>query len=101
MICKRTFTKTCVARTISWNTDDYVGKIYHIIVKPATSSTTYNFTMTGDNSVALYEENGKMGTFKDNTQNGVDGIYTCLIANSSKTDEVFTIEIFYEEIPSA
>ena len=101
MICKRTFTKTCVAGTVSWNTDDYIGVLYHIIVKPATSSTTYNFTMTGDNNVALIEENGKMGTFKDTTNYGLDGIYTCLIASASLETETFTIEIIYDEIPSA
>ena len=101
MICKRTFTKTCVAGTVSWNTDDYRGIIQHIIVKPATSSTTYDFTMTGDNSVALYDENGLQGTFKDTTKNGLYGIYTCLIENSSKTNEVFTVEITYWEIASA
>ena len=101
MICKRTFTKTCVAGTVSWNTDDYTGQIQHIIIKPATSTTTYNFTMTGDNNIPLYGENGLQGTFKDTTKNGLDGIYTCLIDNASKTDEVFTIEIIYWEIPSA
>ena len=101
MICKRTFTKTCVAGTVSWNTDDYRGVIYHIIVKPATSSTTYDFTMTGNNSVALYEENGKMGTFKDTTNYGLHGIYTCLVSSASLLTEVFTVEIIYEEIPSA
>ena len=101
MICKRTFTKTCVAGTVSWNTDDYRGILQHIIIKPAISSTTYDFSMTGDNSVPLYDENGLQGTFKDTTNNGLHGIYTCLIESSSLAGEVFTIEIFYEEIPSA
>ncbi len=101
MICKRTFTKTCVAGTVSWNTDDLRGEIRHIIIKPNTSSTTYDFTMTGDNDVPLYEENGKLGTFKDTTIYGLHGIYTCLISNASLATETFTIEIIYYEVPSA
>ena len=101
MICKRTFTKTCVAGTISWNTDNYTGQIQHIIINPATSSTTYDFKMTGDNSVPLYHEKGLMGNFKDTTKNGLYGIYTCLIENSSVAGEIFTVEIIYWEIPSA
>lgn len=101
MICKRTFSKTAVSGTVSWNTDDLRGVLYTLIIKPSAESSTYDFTMTDDQSVAVFDENGKLGTFRDTTNFGLYGIYTCEISNASPTTESFTIEIIYEEISSA
>jgi len=99
MIIKYSYTKTASGGAISFNTGDIRGVVYRILVKPTTSSTTYNVAITDDNSLEVYNRNGQRGKLNDLTQQTFRGIYTFAISNSS-VDEEFKIQIEYDEVPS-
>ena len=99
MITKYTFTKTPSGGNASWNTDDIRGISYMLHIKPTTESTTYNFTITDDQSLVVYSKSGLRGTFRDMSQFALKGIHTFAIASASANEE-FKIQIIYNEIPS-
>lgn len=99
MIVKYNKSATASSGAISFNTEDLRGICYRIFVKPATSTTTYNITITDDNSLVIYSKNGVRGTLNDTTIQTLRGIYTVAVAAAS-VDEAFTFQLEYDEIPS-
>lgn len=97
MIVKYHKEETASGGAISFNTDDLRGVVYRTFVKPLTSTTTYDLTITDDNGLIIYSKNGLRGTLNDLTQYTVKGIYTVAVANASP-NELFEFQIEYEEI---
>jgi len=97
MIVKYKKTETASGSAISFNTDDLRGVCYRIFVKPTTSSTTYDITITDDNSLIIYSKKGIRGTLNDTTIQTIKGIHTVACANVSK-NEAFKFQIEYEEM---
>ena len=83
----------------SWsaNTPDFSGAILlQIIVKPATNSTTFDFSLTDDNGVAVIDEVGITGELNRQVYIPLRGIYTKTIANSA--DEAHQVELVVGEV---
>jgi len=97
MIVKYHKEETASGGAISFNTDDIRGVVYRILVKPLTSTITYDLTITDDNSLVVYGKNGIRGTLNDLTQHTLKGIHTVAVANTS-VNELFEFQIEYEEI---
>lgn len=95
-IQRHSVTKTPSGGSISWNTDDMRGVMFSVSISPATSTTTYDFILTDDESIIVYSKKGLKGTFNDNTQIGLYGIYTAQISNAS-VNEAFKVSLRYEE----
>jgi len=66
------------------------GICLQILVKPATSSTTYDFSLTDPGSVVVYKRTSETGTLNDLITLPLAGIYTAAIANAT-VDEAHTV----------
>ncbi len=99
MIIKYQNSVTAAAGVISFNTLDLRGICYRIFVKPATITTTYDITLTDDNSLVIYSKKGIRGTLNDTTVQTFRGIYTVDVTNIS-ANELFKFQIEYDEVPS-
>ena len=98
MIVKYSKQQTAVAGSISFNSDDLRGICYRIYVSPATSTTTYDVTITDDNSAVIYSKKGLRGTLNDLSTQTLKGIHTIAVNNAS-VNEQFTFQIEYQEDP--
>lgn len=96
-IQRHSVTKTPSGGTVNWNTDDMRGVMFMISIAPATSTTTYDFTLTDDESIIVYSKKGLKGTFNETTQLGLYGVYTAQISNVS-VNEAFKVSIRYNEL---
>jgi len=74
----------------------FMGVLRQIIVSPATSTTTYNLTITDDNSLDMFCESSITGSYAPEVALPVRGIYTITI-DSATNDELFTIVLGVEE----
>jgi hypothetical protein len=72
------------------------GIAREIIISPATSTTTYNLTITNDNSLDVFISNSITGDFIEEVALPFRGIYTVAISNATK-DELFKMAIVVEE----
>ena len=68
------------------------GICHQILVKPTTSTTTYDFSLTDSGSIVVYESTDETGTMNDFITLPVSGNYTASIANAS-VDEDFSVLI--------
>jgi hypothetical protein len=72
------------------------GIAREIIISPATSTTTYNLTITNDNSLDVFISNSITGDFIEEVALPFRGIYTVAISEATK-DELFKMAIVVEE----
>ena len=88
---------TAVSSAISFNTDVFRGICHRIFVEPATATTTYDITITDENGVVIYSDDGLKGKINDSTPQSMSGIYTVAIATAS-ADELFTFQFEVEQM---
>ena len=72
------------------------GIAREIIISPATSSTTYDLTITNDNSLNVFLSSSITGDFIEEVALPFRGVYTVAISNAT-ADESFTMAIVLEE----
>jgi hypothetical protein len=72
------------------------GIAREIIISPATSSTTYNLTITNDNSLDIFISTSITGDFIEEVALPLRGVYTVAIS-SATADEEFNMAIILEE----
>ena len=88
---------TAISGAVSMNTKAALqGVAREIIVKPATSSTTYNLDITNADSLPIFSSDSIVGDFIEEIALPFRGIYTVAIS-SATNDELFTIAIVLEE----
>ena len=88
---------TASSGSVSMNTKAaLMGLAREIIVKPATSSTTYNLDITNSDSLPVFSSDSIEGNFVEEVAIPFRGIYTVAISSATK-DELFTIAIVVEE----
>ena len=83
------------AGVASFNTIEFRGSISSIIIAPTTSTTSWRFSLTNDDSAIAYRKAGK-GSYVDNNGIPAYGIYTGAFSNVS-VDEVIHVTFNYEE----
>ena len=72
------------------------GIAREIIISPATSTTTYNLTITNDNSLDVFIAESITGDFIEETALPMRGVYTVAI-DSATEDELFSMALVLEE----
>lgn len=82
--------------SISENTIKLNGLCRHIIIKPATSTTSYEFNITDFQDVIIYERDTETGTFTELIEMPLSGVYTMNITNAT-VDEEFIIQLILAE----
>ena len=87
---------TSVGGSLSFNTDDLRGKCERLFLKPPTEAITYDITLTDDNSLIIYSQQGIRGTLNDISGFSLRGIYTVSITNIS-VDGIFKFQVEFEE----
>ena len=88
---------TSSSGTISVNTDDLVSVLCRLIViKSASTDTTYDFKITNNKNVIIYHKEGITNDLIDNIVLPMKSINTLTILNAS-TDELFTGVITFQE----
>lgn len=78
----------------SFNTQKFSGAmLYQVVLKAATSTTTFDVTITDEKDNVVYDslirQTTATGTFEHELSIPLRGIYTIAVANSS-ADEAFT-----------
>ena len=91
--------QTAASGAWSFNTQKLVSSlIRQIIVKAATSTTTFDFTITDNNNNIVYTTDTKAtGTLRVELTIPISGICTFAVANSS-VDEAFTGKVSIQEV---
>lgn len=80
----------------AFNTDRFTGvDLRQIIIKAATSDTTFDISITDDKNNVVYGKEGITGSLNDLMYLPMRGTYTVAIANSS-ADEVYTGRLLLE-----
>ena len=87
---------TTASGTASENSKYLRGLCHHIIVKPATETTTYDIKIVNPAGATIYERLSEVGTLSDLETIPVLGIYTITISNST-ADEAFIIQMLCQE----
>ena len=80
----------------SVNTQSIRGLCRHVIVKPATETTTYDISITNPVDAKIYERTSETGTLSELTSIPIQGTYTINITNAT-ADETFIVELICEE----
>lgn len=68
------------------------GICHQILVKPATSSTQYDVSLTDTNSIVVFNNTDEVGTMNEFIALPVSGAYTISVDNAT-ADEAFTVLI--------
>lgn len=89
-------TLTASSGSASGNTSSLTGILRQLLVNPATSTTTYDVSITNDQSVVILERLTETGTLNEEFALPLKGIYTVALVNAS-VDEAFTIQLVLEE----
>lgn len=93
VIHEEILTGTTASGNLSINTSRHIyGLLREIIIKPTTNTTTYNFKITNQNSLIMYEEMSLTGEVAIEVSLPIKGTNTFAIDNASK-DELFTIQL--------
>ena len=88
---------TASSGSISVNTEAALqGLAREIIVKPATSTTTYNLAITNPDSLTVFKSISITGDFSEEVALPFRGVYTVAIT-SATVDELFTMAIVVQE----
>ncbi len=68
------------------------GLCHQVLVKPATSSTQYDFSLTDSNSEVVFKRTSEVGTLNELVTLPLTGAYTAAIDNAT-VDEAHKISI--------
>ena len=83
-----------IAKTINHQGIHYLAK--QLFIKPAGSTTSFDFTLTDKNNIVFFSAADNAGAFSENLDLPVYGNWTLSITNAG-VDEVFTYLITYLE----
>lgn len=72
------------------------GMCRQILVKPATSSTTWDITITNDNSFTIYIRTSCTGSSAEIVNLPLKGVHTITFSNTS-VDELFKIKLMIQD----
>lgn len=72
------------------------GLCHHIIVKPFSDSTEYDFQIINPAGAVIYQRTDEIGTLSELVTIPMLGIYTINIFNST-TDELFVVQTLCQE----
>ena len=98
VIHEEILTGTTASGNFSINTSKHIyGLLREIIIKPLSSTTTFDFNILNISSLIMYEETNLTGETGIEIALPIKGINTFSIANASK-DELFTIQLSISEI---
>jgi len=90
-------TGSTVSGELSLNTHvTLAGIAREILVKPATSTTRYNITITNANSLDIFYSESITGKFAEEIALPIRGGYTVTIDSATK-DEAFVVELMIVE----
>ena len=90
-------TGTTVTGTFTANTQRLkFGLLREVIVKPATETTTYDVSLTNDQSLVVFQRKAQTGSIGIEVALPIHAIYTFKIDNASE-DEAFTAQMIMEE----
>ena len=82
--------QTAASAAWSFNTEEFKGALLrHIVIKAASTDTTFTITLTDDKSNVVYDSGVATGTLRAEVAIPVRGVYTVATADSS-ADEAFT-----------
>ena len=96
-IHRETMTLTTSSGSASGNTVPSIqGILRQVIASPATSSTTYNITITNADSRIIYKRTSETGDLAENVQIPIKRINTVALS-SATADELFNIELVIEQ----
>lgn len=87
---------TTVLGAASGNTQNLNGIVYEILVKPTTSTTTYDITLTDSSGVVIFEQLSETGTLNEVNMLPVWGVYTISLANAT-ANEAFLVKLMMHE----
>ena len=93
---RATGTLTAVTGDASVNIYCSTGRIKQIFMKPATGTTTFDVTLTDDNSNVIYTTTDEQGEMNDLTDLPAYMNYTLALANAS-ADEAFKYVVMIDE----
>ena len=96
LIHKEKLILTASSGDSSDNTNPIRGLCRHIIIKPETETTQYDFSITNSDGIIIYERTSELGTLTELTTIPVRGIYTLSI-ESATVDEDFEVQLLLEE----
>lgn len=97
VIHEEVLTGTTASGDLSINTSKHVyGLLREILIKPTSALTTYNFKITNQNSLIMYEEMSLTGEMSFEVALPIKGVNTFAIDNASK-DELFTLQLSISE----
>jgi hypothetical protein len=76
----------------SWSANTIVltGMLGQVTIQPDTETTMYDFSLTDDENVLVYERTDITGDLMEELNVPIHGIYTMAISNSTR-DESFTV----------
>lgn len=98
MTFRNIYIKQPSAGSVSWNTSDELrGNLSQIAINPSSTTTTYDFLMTDEYGTVVYEVKGRKGHFRDDSNVGVYGVYTCTLSNTSTSSYSFITSLIWQE----
>lgn len=90
------FSETASSGAISVTTSESIdGMCRNVLVSPATSTTTWDMTITDGDAFIIFKRTKKAGDLSELIDLPMRGQYTIAIANAS-VDEVFKITLIIE-----
>ena len=89
-------TKTASSGSFSSTTQTIDGLCLQVIVKPTTSNTIYDITITNSASLVMYKRVSETGELSEFVEMPFNGVYTIAIDNAT-VDEEFTIHLMVRE----
>jgi hypothetical protein len=92
LIHPETLKLTAAAGAVSGNSNPLMGICYNVLVKPATSTTTYDISITNGMNIIVFERTSETGTLSEVTMLPMNGIYTVAISNAT-ANELFTVQL--------
>lgn len=87
---------TTVAGSASGNTQKLMGLCYQILVKPATSTTSYDISFVDETGITVYERLTETGTLSEINSLPMKGVYTISLANAT-ANELIVVKLLLRE----
>lgn len=89
-------TLTTSSGSASGNTSARLQGLLRQVIVKAAGNTTFDITLTNDQSQVIYERVGEVARTSEQVQLPVRGVYTVALGNAS-ADEVFTVALVVDE----
>lgn len=98
MISRERVSLTASSGSVSQTLRDLRGRVGLIFCKAATATTTFDLTITDDQSDVMFTREGNVGELNEIGGFLLKGICTLDITNSSVAAETFTFKVMVEEL---